>query len=137
MLANRLIILALATYKILQYKYDILIYGRLGTTIEVASLMSGMQKTLSLSLALLVLKFVLHFNNFSLKAFSARLNVHMSSGRTITYMQIAYSYNIYEHQWHIVIYIPFVHTKLNEFDLFRSIHVYFVYDNSVIHLKSL
>ena len=87
MLPNRLIILALATFKILQYKSDNLIYRRLGTTIKVPNLMSGMWKTLGLSFALLVLKFVLHLNNFSLKAFSALLYAYMLSGRAITYMQ--------------------------------------------------
>ena len=40
MLAKTLVIFA--TLKILQYKSDILIYGRLGTTIKVPNLMSAM-----------------------------------------------------------------------------------------------
>ena len=85
-----------ATFKILQYKSDILIYGRLGTTIKVPNLMSAMCKTLGLSFALLVLKFVLHLEEFSLKAFSSPLYAHMFWRRDISYIRSGCSVNIYE-----------------------------------------
>ena len=128
-LGNRLIILALATFKILQYKSDILIYGRLGTTIKVPNLMSAMWRTLGLSFALLVLKFVLHLKIFSLKAFSALLYAYTLSGRTITYMRIAYSL---QYMWALYL-------KLHFFCLYqiKSTHVNLVHDKSVIQVKSL